>query len=100
MQQFCTRHQDQMIGMLNGFDRLRFRGTLRWLATCRGLDRNGIGVCTVMTENLRTSARFIRLHAIKDEKAKAADGPAEQKPDGIANKVWIFTDELVVDQAT
>ncbi|MEX0776927.1 MAG: hypothetical protein WD042_14575 [Phycisphaeraceae bacterium] len=63
-------------------------------------DRNGIGVCTVMTDNLRTSARYIRLHAIKDEKAKAADGPAEQKPDGVANKVWIFTDELVVDQAT
>ncbi len=37
MQQFITKHQDDVMGALNGFDRIRFRGTQRWLANERGL---------------------------------------------------------------
>lgn len=37
MQQFITKHQDDVMGVLSGFDRIRFRGTQRWLATERGM---------------------------------------------------------------
>jgi hypothetical protein len=38
MQSFLTRHRDEIKGLLSGFDRIRFRGTLRWLATSHGLE--------------------------------------------------------------
>ncbi len=38
MQTFLTRHHDEIKGVLSGFDRIRFRGTLRWLATASGLE--------------------------------------------------------------
>jgi len=43
---FVQRHRDSVIGVLNGFDRLRFRGTLRWLCYGAGLGRylSAIGV--------------------------------------------------------
>ena len=39
MNRFIQRHQDDVIGVLAGFDRLRFRGTLRSIAYCQGLNR-------------------------------------------------------------
>jgi hypothetical protein len=37
MLQFIAKHQKDVMGVMSGFDRMRFRGTLRWLATVRGL---------------------------------------------------------------
>lgn len=37
MQSFLTRHASEVKGVLSGFDRVRFRGTLRWLANLTGL---------------------------------------------------------------
>jgi hypothetical protein len=37
MQSFLTRHASEVKGVLSGFDRVRFRGTLRWLANVQGL---------------------------------------------------------------
>jgi hypothetical protein len=37
MKQFITNHQADVMGVLNGLDRIRFRGTQRWLATERGM---------------------------------------------------------------
>jgi hypothetical protein len=37
MKQFTRKHQSDVTGVLSGFDRVRFRGTLRWLATECGL---------------------------------------------------------------
>lgn len=37
MQQFITKHQRDTIGVLSGFDRIRFRGTIRMLAYAEGL---------------------------------------------------------------
>lgn len=37
MQSFLTRHASEIKGVLSGFDRVRFRGTLRWLANRQGL---------------------------------------------------------------
>jgi hypothetical protein len=46
MKRFLRTHADLIIGVLNGFDRLRFRGTLRWLAYTQGmkkfLDHTGV----------------------------------------------------------
>ena len=37
MNEFIMRHQKSIRGVLSGFDRLRFRGTLRWLANTAGM---------------------------------------------------------------
>lgn len=37
MQRFIQKHASDVIGALNGFDRMRFRGTLRWLANTKGM---------------------------------------------------------------
>jgi hypothetical protein len=37
MKRFIQQHADQISGVLSGFDRLRFRGTLRWLAYTLGM---------------------------------------------------------------
>ena len=37
MKSFVQRHADKITGVLSGFDRVRFRGTLRWLANVRGM---------------------------------------------------------------
>jgi hypothetical protein len=37
VKQFITNHQADVMGVLNGFDRIRFRGTQRWLATVGGM---------------------------------------------------------------
>jgi hypothetical protein len=37
MQRFIQQHADQVTGVLSGFDRLRFRGTLRFLANTKGM---------------------------------------------------------------
>src|SRR2546425_438534 len=37
MNSFVQRHESSVIGMLSGFDRLLFRGTLRRLATANGV---------------------------------------------------------------
>jgi hypothetical protein len=37
VQQFIAKHQDQISGVLSGFDRLVFRGTLRSIAYAAGM---------------------------------------------------------------
>ena len=37
MQSFLARHASKIKGVLHGFDRIRFRGTLRWLAYTQGM---------------------------------------------------------------
>src|SRR5438132_396993 len=39
MQSFVQRHQEDVIGVLSGFDRLRFQGTLRSISYSAGVDR-------------------------------------------------------------
>jgi hypothetical protein len=38
MQQFIKRHQKDIHGVLSGLDRIRFRGTIRWLGSVRGVE--------------------------------------------------------------
>ena len=46
MHPFLERYGDDVFGILNGFDRVRLRGTLRWLAHTRGMQSflNAFGV--------------------------------------------------------
>ena len=37
MHSFLSRHQSAVKGVLSGMDRVRFRGTIRWLATLHGM---------------------------------------------------------------
>lgn len=37
MKSFFARHASKIKGVLHGFDRIRFRGTLRWLANTKGM---------------------------------------------------------------
>ena len=37
MERFVTRHGDRIVGILSGFDRLLFRGTLRWMCYVDGM---------------------------------------------------------------
>jgi hypothetical protein len=37
MERFLTRHHDRIAGILTGFDRMRFRGTLRSISNAKGL---------------------------------------------------------------
>jgi hypothetical protein len=39
MERFLERHKDRVIGVLSGFDRVLFRGTLRTISYLRGLER-------------------------------------------------------------
>ena len=39
MERFLKRHQSRIVGVLSGFDRLVFRGTLRSISYCDGFDR-------------------------------------------------------------
>jgi len=38
MHQFIKRHQDDILGVLSGLDRIRFRGTIRWFGSIRGVE--------------------------------------------------------------
>ena len=37
MKKLMELYQDRIMGAISGLDRIRFRGTLRWLASERGL---------------------------------------------------------------
>jgi len=64
-------YQDKIVGAIRGLDRIRFRGTLRWLATRRGLgtfmNHTGIllkdfsGWVKGLTARIRDSAQALDL---------------------------------------
>jgi len=67
MQSFLTCHASQVKGTLSGFDRVRFRGTLRWLASTPGLGtwlsrchvllKDFTGYAMGLTERLKQATR-------------------------------------------
>ena len=58
MQQFLTRHQSVVKGVLSGLDRVRFRGTIRWLATLHGMG-SFLGTIRVLMKEFRSWAMEI-----------------------------------------
>jgi hypothetical protein len=69
MDQFITKHRSQVVGVLSGWDRIRFRGTLRVLAVVRGLFswllEQGVllkefkGFALTLTERLKSSVEGV-----------------------------------------
>lgn len=75
---FIRRHARFVTGMLNGFDRLRFRGTLRWLCYGAGLGRHlsALGVpLTQFKEYTQEMTRRVRDSI--EGVARAAGRPIE-----------------------
>ena len=64
MRKFLQRHQGQILGVLSGFDRMRFRGTLRLLQSEGGvatwLERIGVAVKDFLSFAEGLTKRFCR----------------------------------------
>jgi hypothetical protein len=64
MRKFVQRHQEQILGVLSGFDRMRFRGTLRLLQSEGGvatwLGRVGVAVKDFLSLAEGLTKRFCR----------------------------------------
>jgi len=48
MQSFIQKHAAEIIGTLSGFDRMRFRGTVRWLANIDGMRSFLLASCILL----------------------------------------------------
>lgn len=76
MKSFIRQHAAQILGSLSGLDRVRFRGTLRWLANLTGM-RNFLSAACILFKDFKPYAldltQQIREHA--EQVAKAADRP-------------------------
>jgi hypothetical protein len=69
MNQFLQRHEKDVIGILNGFDRVRLRGTLRFIANLDGMRqylwrakillKDFVEYAKVVTEQIREATRVV-----------------------------------------
>jgi hypothetical protein len=76
MQSFIQRHQEGVIGVLSGFDRVLFRGTLRSISYATGLDRF-LGAMHVKYKDFGTFAAGLseRLKSHAEAMARKAGRP-------------------------
>lgn len=76
MQRFIQQHADQITGVLSGFDRLRFRGTLRFLAYTQGMFKYLCHI-GVLLKDFKTYAQSItdRVRETSERLAKTQDRP-------------------------
>lgn len=81
MNLFIQRHRDSVMGTLNGFDRVRFRGTLRWLCHWAGMGRylSAIGVRLNRFREYTMSVTA-RVRASIEGVAQAANRPVQYLP--------------------
>lgn len=78
MKSFLTRYASEIKGVLSGFDRVRFRGTLRWLAHLQGMG-SWLGHTGVLLKDFRSYAMGLtdRIKGSTQELAQQADRPLE-----------------------
>jgi hypothetical protein len=76
MKRFLKRHADQVSGVLSGFDRLRFRGTMRWLAYADGM-RSFLSCVGVLLKDFQTYVQGVtdRIRSAAEELARAERRP-------------------------
>ncbi len=81
MEAFIQRHEPDVIGVLSGFDRMRFRGTLRSICYSEGLDRY-LGAVGVRYRDFGVFAQGLseRLKDHARELARQAGRPFEYVP--------------------
>ena len=76
MKRLIQQHAGQISGVLSGFDRMRFRGTLRWLAHAQGMQwfLNSTGV---LLKEFKTYVQGVtdQVRAATERLAKAAGRP-------------------------
>jgi len=78
MDTFIQRHRQDVIGVLSGFDRMRFRGTLRSISYAEGVDRF-LGASGVRYKDFKEFALGLsgRLTQHAEQVAKRAGRPFE-----------------------
>lgn len=76
MQSFLARHRDQIQGVLSGFDRVLFRGTLRSISYVEGLDK-WLGYHHILYRDFGPFAQWLsdRLKAHAQQVARKAGRP-------------------------
>jgi len=72
MERFVTRHQDRIAGILTGFDRMRFRGTLRSISYAGGVDK-WLGARHVLLKDFGAWAEQCSQALLTHAKALAAE---------------------------
>jgi hypothetical protein len=95
MKRFLQRHADQVSGVLSGFDRLRFRGTLRWLAYADGM-RSFLSCVGVLLKDFK-----VYVQGVTDRIRDAAEqlARAERRPRLSLNSSAVSKEELARDIA-
>jgi hypothetical protein len=94
MEQFTLRHKDSIIGVLSGFDRVVFRGTLRSISYLEGMNvflSSHNVLLKDFKEFVSKQSDKIKYHAIEfaqrhDRPYKYIDSPSESK-EKIAKKI-------------
>jgi len=84
MKSFLARHASKIKGVLSGFDRIRFRGTLRWLANVRGM-KNWLWHRQVLFKNFKDYALSL-TDQLREETKRIAD--AAQCPMLYLERSW------------
>jgi hypothetical protein len=76
MKRFIQQHADQISGVLSGFDRLRFRGTLRWLAYTQGM-QGFLNYAGVLLKDFKTYVQGVtdQVRSATERLAKDAGRP-------------------------
>ena len=76
MQSFIQRHAAKVIGVLSGFDRVRLRGTLRWLANRDGM-RNYLFAANILFKDFKDYVMGVteRIRAASHRLAEEAGRP-------------------------
>src|ERR1700733_14404465 len=78
MRPFVQRHAAKVIGVLSGFDRVRLRGTLRWLANVAGLKSYLFAIQKPLKEFKEyAQAATDRVRAASEKVAESAGRPVK-----------------------
>lgn len=87
MRSFLARYEPLVKGVLSGFDRIRFRGTLRWLSSLRGMSA-WLSQKGVLLKNFRSYAMGLtdRIKETSEKVAEAAGRPLEYLPSSTIRK--------------
>ncbi len=88
MQQFVTRYHDRIRGVLSGFDRVMFRGTLRRISSLQGLSTY-LAYMGVLLKDFGTwSANLTKcLRDASDAVAAKAGRPVQYLPSSALRRV-------------
>jgi hypothetical protein len=96
MQGFIQRHAEQISGVLSGFDRVRLRGTLRWLSNPRGM-LNYLSCVSVLLKDFKEFAMDCTLRIRRSSQCLAHSAG---RPFHYLNSSTVRKEELVEQIAT